>query len=440
MPRIQAFQGLRYSADAGAPDDLVAPPYDVIDDALRADYLGRSPHNVVHATLPEPADPADPESRYPAAKDLWARWKDEGVVKADDAAAIYVLTQRYTLPDGRETVRTGLMTRMRLHHFEEKVVLPHERILSAPFEDRLKLTLAVRTQLEPIFLVFSDAAGTVREILARATAGAPLMEAKTDDGVVHGLYAVTGEADVAALSEALAGERALIADGHHRYQTALGYREKMGEDTEGPHQWVMSFLCPLEDEGLVILPTHRLVHSVAGLDADAFLTRAEAFFEVTALDADPRTDAGRAAVAEALEAAGKQGHALAAVTPDGRVRLLVLRDAADLSAAAAALPEHPALRQLDVTVLHGLLLQHLLGLSPESQERKENLEYFKSGEKAYDRILAAKTAKEGQLLFVMNATPMEHVRDVADAGLKMPQKSTYFFPKLPSGMLFNPLD
>ena len=269
MPRIQAFRALHYTPAAGRPDDLVAPPYDVLDDAGRARLLAGRPHNLVHLTLPEPSDPARPETRYAAAADRLARWITDGVLTRDAEPALFAMTQRFTLPDGAEAVRAGVLAAMRLHDFDEGVVLPHERILTAPFEDRLRLRRATRTQLEPIFLVFSDPTGTVREAVAAARGEAPVMAATTGDGVTHGLHRIAGRARIDAVAAALAPQRAVIADGHHRYQTALAYRDEVGRDLEGPHQWVLAFLCPLEDPGLQILPTHRLVHSVPGLDARA---------------------------------------------------------------------------------------------------------------------------------------------------------------------------
>ena len=318
MPRIQAFRALHYTPAAGRPDDLVAPPYDVLDDAGRARLLAGRPHNLVHLTLPEPSDPARPETRYAAAADRLARWITDGVLTRDAEPALFAMTQRFTLPDGAEAVRAGVLAAMRLHDFDEGVVLPHERILTAPFEDRLRLRRATRTQLEPIFLVFSDPTGTVREAVAAARGEAPVMAATTGDGVTHGLHRIAGGARIDAVAAALAPQRAVIADGHHRYQTALAYRDEVGRDVEGSHQWVLAFLCPLEDPGLQILPTHRLVHSVPGLDAGRLLEDARPFFEVTPVGADPATDAGRAAILGALAESGRRGGTLALIPRPGR--------------------------------------------------------------------------------------------------------------------------
>jgi uncharacterized protein (DUF1015 family) len=431
MPKIAAFQGVRYAEAAGETGALVAPPYDVLDDAGRAEYAGRSPHNVVHLTLPEGVG----ESQYAKAAELWRRWQEDGVMKTDETPAVYVLTQAFRLPDGRDVVRTGLMTRMRLHDFEDGVVLPHERTLSAPVEDRIKLTRAVAANLEPIFLVFSDDDARARSALAAATTGPVLAECTTDDGVVQRLYALTDPDGLKALGAAVGPQPAVIADGHHRYQTALAYRDVLGKETEGAHQYLLAFLCPLEDQGLVILPTHRIVHSLPEFDVGDFLSRAGQWFDVSVIEADPGSPEGRQAVTAALEAAGAQTNALALVLPDGKAHLLALRP----GASPPGLPAEPDLRALDVSVLHGVLLQEILGLTPESQARQENLGYVKSTAGAFDRILAAGSAREGQALFLMNATPMAQVKSVAQAGHRMPQKSTYFFPKLPSGLLFNPV-
>jgi len=438
MPRITTLRALRFTGAAGDTADLLAPPYDVIDDAERARLAARSPHNLVHLTLPEPSDPSKPDSRYDVARRTLEGWRADGTLALEPRPALFALAQRFTLPGGEEVVRTGVVCRMRLYDFDEGVVLPHERILSAPLEDRLKLTRATRTELEPIFLVFSDGTGAVREALADARSRPALASARTGDGVVQSLHRIDDDEVIARVVAAAEAERAVIADGHHRYQTALAYRDEVGASDEGPHRFVLAFLCPLEDPGLTILPTHRLLHSVAGLDAASLLERAREVFEVRGLDADPRTAPGRAAILESLAEAGQSHHALALVTPDGAVNLLTLAHGATLPGPAAELPE--AMRVLDVTVLHSVLLGHLLGLSAESQARKENLDYPKSSDEALDRILAAKRPEDGQALFVMNATPMEQVRAAAIAGVRMPQKSTFFFPKLPSGLFFYSLD
>ena len=439
MPRVVPFRAYRYTQEAGPISELVAPPYDVIDVAHREELARRSPQNVVHVTLPEPPPGQSDDARYEAARATWRNWEAKGMVARDPREAAYVLAQRYRLPDGREVTRTGVLVRMRLHRFNEKIVLPHEKTLVAPIEDRLKLTTAVRVQLEPIFLVFSDRQGAAREVMAQATSGTPLVRLRTEDQTEQSLFVLDDEALIERLAAAIGPERALIADGHHRYQTALAYREREGEDVEGPHQWVLAFLCPMEDEGLIILPTHRLVHSLEGFDVDAFLAKAGELFTVEALEADPTDSTGRRQILEALAAAGADRQALAAVTPDGRAWILSLPREASLPGLESTLPDAPSLRDLDVTVLHSVILQQLLGITPEAQAQKANLEYFKQADAAFDRIGRATQPSEGQILFLMNPTRMEQVKAVADAGHKMPQKSTYFFPKLPSGLVFNPL-
>ncbi|RMG20487.1 MAG: DUF1015 domain-containing protein [Deltaproteobacteria bacterium] len=438
MPRIQPFRAVRYTQEAGSASDLVAPPYDVIDVVHREELARRSPHNVVHVTLPQPPPGQSEDARYEAARATWRNWEAKGVVARDERPSVYVLTQRYRLPDGREVTRTGVLARMRLHRFSEKIVLPHEKTLVAPIEDRLKLTTAVRVQLEPIFLVFPDAGGRAREVLAAAAKSPAVVSVRTEDQTEQGLHVLTDPEALAALGAAVEPVRAVIADGHHRYQTALAYREREGEDVEGPHQWVLAFLCPLEDEGLVILPTHRLVHSLEGFDAEHFLGRAGEIFSVQELHVDAADSTGQRRVLEALAEAGRDRHAFAVVAPGGRAWLLTL-PRGGAATMGATMPEAPEVRDLDVTVLHSVILQDLLGIDPEAQARKTHLEYFKKTDEAFARILGASGPREGQLLFLMNPTRMEQVRAVAEAGYKMPQKSTYFFPKVPSGLVFNPL-
>ncbi len=442
MLEIAPFRAVRY-ADS-SPEGLgrlIAPPYDVISPPQRERFAALDPHNVVELILPldRPGDGAA-ENKYVRAGRSWRRWIAEGVLRRDPEPALYVLHQRFTW-DGVTHLRKGFLARLRLREFSEGVVLPHEKTLSGPKADRLELFKETRANLSPIFSLYPDERGEVEAPLAAAIDRAPDASAESDDG--HGpieqrLWRVANPAAVAAVRDAMAGRRAYIADGHHRYETALAYA-KIADAARAPgnaHHYVLSYFCGMDDPGLLILPTHRILHSISGLDFGRFLEAARAFFDVVPAAGDVRTPGGLSATLRALREEGERRPSFVAVGEGAaRASLLALRKEAALEG-IAELPKSPRVRSLDVALLHGLLLQRTLGLSPQSQERKENLDYVKEAAEAVAAVVAGKA----QAAFLLNGTRMRQVREVAEAGEVMPQKSTFFYPKLPSGLVFNPLD
>ena len=442
MLEVAPFRAIRYAESS--PEGLgrlIAPPYDVISPSQREALAAGDPHNVVELILPlERAGDGSEDNKYVRAGRAYRRWIDEGVLRRDANAALYVLHQRFEW-DGAVHVRKGFLARLRLREFSEGVVLPHEKTLSGPKADRLELFKQVRANLSPIFSLFPDERGEVEAALARAVDRPADATATSDDGhgpIEHRLWRVSDPAVTAAVQRAMADRRAYIADGHHRYETALNYAKLV--DAAGArgdaHHFVLSFFCGMGDPGLLILPTHRLLHGLAGFDFGRFLDAAGAYFDVAPVRDDVRTSGGLAQALRSLREAGERRPSFLAVGEMGaRTSLLALQPRAALEG-VAELPKSPRVRSLDVTLLHGLLLQRTLGLSPQSQERKENLDYVKDAADA----VAAVVRGGAQAAFLLNGTRMNQVRDVAEAGEVMPQKSTFFYPKLPSGLVFNPLD
>jgi len=425
MAAILPLTALHYElARAGRLQELVSPPYDVIDAELRARLAAASPYNVVGIDLPEPG-PAGGD-RYAHAAALLARWREEGALAHDATPAIWALTQDYVDPDGRERTRQGFLCRVRVEDYGAGRIRPHERTHPGPKEDRLRLTRATRTNLSPIFSLFSDPGHTAWGALQpHVRTSAPFGEATDADGTVHRLWRVTDPSALATVVEAVAGSELLIADGHHRYETARAYAEEVGG--EGAHRWVLMCLVALEDPGLTVFPTHRLV---SGLREDP--ARQEALAEAIRRDFDVEELADERALVP---------------TPagDGRVRigymdahhlkpfLLTLKDPA---IADAALPERAApYRRLDTAVLEALLLKGPLGMTDATIDHLDGLAYARD----FDEALARLRDGGADAGFFMGATPIAHVREVAEAGESMPPKSTYFFPKVPTGLVFNPL-
>jgi uncharacterized protein (DUF1015 family) len=417
MADVQPLQALHYDLSVvGALGDVVAPPYDVIDSEQRTALIAKSPFNVVAVDLPE-----DEPDRYAAARELFESWQLQGAIVRDREPAIWAHTQRYTGPDGIEQTRRGFFCRVRIEEYGPGRVRPHERTHPGPREDRLRLTRATRANMSPIFSLYSDPAGAAWAALEPFTAKTPWGEATDADGTVHRLWRGADEGTIAAVQAAARDSELLIADGHHRYETARAYAEEIGG--EGDHRYVLMCLVALEDPGLTVFPTHRLVR---GLDAARQEVLAQALrrdFEVTEV---PIEELAPPPGAGPLQLGYIDSHSK-------RPFRLTLRDQAIADAALPGFSE--AYQHLDTGALEALLLKGALGLSDDDISHLHNFRYARDAAEA----LALVRGGAYDVAFLMRPTPVGQVRDVAAAGENMPPKSTFFFPKLLTGLLFNPL-
>jgi len=442
MAEIVPFRAVRYAAAKGrALGQLLAPPYDLTSQEQRDELLRRSPENIIHLTLGEERPGDGPtENKYTRAAAHWTRWLERGVLVRDPVPALYPLEQGFWAPDGRALRRRGFLAAVRLHEFGDGVVVPHEKTLVAPKADRLEVIKAVRANLSPVFGLYRDESGATAEALEVACQAEPVAETDSDDGVHHRLWRVEDREGIASLQRLLDGQRIFLADGHHRYETALVYRRALEESepglpADGGHHYVLMFLCPMSDPGLFLFATHRLLHGLRDFSLPTFLERLERFFLVETLGEDARRPAGRAwAIAKLAEHAGKSTTFLMVTAEDQRARVLTLRDDADLP--AVGLPADATLADLDVTILHSVVFQHLLGLSPEAQEKQENVTYVRDAGEAVNRVFSG----EHPVGFLLNPTPMWQVEAVGEAGETMPQKSTLFYPRLQSGLVMRGVD
>jgi uncharacterized protein (DUF1015 family) len=437
MAEIVPFRAVRYSLTRGRVlAELLAPPYDLVTAEERGELLHRTPYNILHVSLGEdrPGDGAL-TNKYVRAGECWKAWLEKGILRRDPGPAFYPLEQSFTAPDGRNLKRRGFMAAVRLHEFKEGVIVPHEKTLVAPKADRLEVLKAVRANLSPIFGLYRDDAGITAGVLDQASLGELAAETDTDDGVHQRLWRAGDPAVVGPLQDLLARQRIFLADGHHRYETALVYQRMLEEETPGlpeygGHHYTLMFLCPMNDPGLFLFATHRLVSGLKDFSLPDFLERLSRWFRIETLAEDARRPVGRAwAVSKLGEHAGKSTTFLMVTAEDGRARIVTLRDDVDLS--GAGLPENETLAALDATVLHSVVFQHLLGLSPEAVENEKNVTYARDAGDAVNRVLSG----EQQLAFLLNPTPMWQVEAVGDAGETMPQKSTLFHPRLPSGLV-----
>lgn len=438
MAKIRAFRGYRYDLGrAGQPSELLAPPYDVIDAEQRAELAGASPYNCVHVILPEaPPGATDPLAKYQAGAEAFRKLLSEALVR-DDEPSFYVYYQDF-VSEGRRYVRKGFITLMELTRFGAGPVLPHERTLAGPKRDRLELMRACDAHLELVFGLFSDPERAWEAAVGDAT-GEPDLDVEWG-GIHHRLWRVDDPEACAALERVLADKNIYIADGHHRYETMCSFRDELeAAGRREPARWGMTYLSNLDDEGLVVLPTHRLVHGLDALGLDALLASLRPYFDHETREL-PR-DQNR--LRKQLIAAGSERAAFGLSVPgSGELHLLTLR--ADFDPAAAGLAELPAaLQRLDVVLVHELVLERGLGITKQAQADKLNLRYEKSTPAALAVARASSDAPDvadTQLVCFMNATSIHDVVAVCDSGEVMPQKSTFFFPKIPTGLVFRTID
>ena len=415
MADVQPLRAIHYDLAAAGPlDRLAAPPYDVIDADLRRDLAARSPHNVVEIDLPEGDDP------YARAAELFEQWQMDGVLTRDREPALWALTQTYRAPGGGERVRHGFFCRVRITDYGPGKIRPHERTHPAAKEDRLRLMRSTRANLSPIFSLYDDPAGEAWSALASATESPPWSEVTDDDGTVHRLWRIPDPAAIAGVQAALADTELLIADGHHRYETARTYAQEIGG--QGDHNYVLMCLVSMSDPGLTVFPTHRVVGKLEDDRRARLEEELQRDFEVDEIDA-------RQVVPEGENGVPTYGYL------DRSGRSLRLRLGSPPAVDRALADHSPSYRRLDTAVLEKLVLEDALGLTEEDISHQHGLAYARDLDQARELLGSG----DYEVAFLLRPTPIEQVQAVAQAGETMPPKSTYFYPKLLSGLLFNPL-
>ncbi|HYB89705.1 MAG TPA: DUF1015 domain-containing protein [Candidatus Binataceae bacterium] len=422
--RIEPFRGLLYdSGVAGDIATLVAPPYDLIGEARQRELYQRSPFNIVRLELNREPDP------YGAAASTLAEWLAIGALKRARTPAIYLYTQSFEI-ERRRLSRHGFIVRIRLEEFGRGRILPHERTFAAPKEDRLRLLTAIRTNTSPIFSLYSGEHPELDRLREQVSARAPLIDATDDLKIRNELRAIDFPAEIAVVQRALAAPRVLIADGHHRYETALNYRRERRSRENPPEErgfdYTMMTLVACDDPGLVILPTHRVARTLRADALAGFASRAREMFEVEEFG-------DRDAMRARLGAAGR-GALGVALSGHDRLYILELKEGAAADAAMANLA--PELRDLDVSLLHALVFERILSLSAAEIGKGGIVDYTVDAAGALDAVRDGRAAGA----FLMNPPSIRDLERVTDAGATMPEKSTYFYPKLLTGLVMNPLD
>ncbi len=421
MAEIKPFRALRFNTEkAGDIGRLVCPPYDIISDQQRLGYLAENENNIIRLELPKGDEP------YKEAGKTLEKMMSEGILKRDEKPSVYVYEEEFTVGGITRSFR-GCIVRVKLEEFSKGVVLPHEETLSKAKEDRFNLMKATNCNFSQIYSLFMDEEHKVTSLLDEMAETAPVNELTDTDGVTHRLWICSDEEKTEAVCREFADKKLYIADGHHRYETALNYRNYCRENGigNGAEDYVMMMLVDMEHPGLLVLPTHRIVRELASFDAEASMEKCSEYFEIEPI-AKEDVDAS-------LENKYRDGKKSFVFYSDGQCRLMTLRDEAVMS---ELLPgKSDAYCGLDVSVLHTLVLERLFGIDAENMANQKNLTYVKQKDDAF----AAVDNGSAQCAFILNPTKVTEIRDVALAGEKMPQKSTYFYPKLITGLVMNQL-
>ena len=440
------FRGLRYNpAKISRLEEVVTPPYDVIDEQAQAAFLAKNRFNMIQLDLSKDSSASEDASRYEQARDLLEDWQRQEVLIRDAQPTIYLYHIDYTHPSGRRLTRKGLVALVRLAEFSEGIVKPHEQTFRGVVTDRLRLLDTCQTQFSQIFSLYSDETNEIMNRLENACPAEPLYSVSDEDGGRHRLWAVS-DPEVLPQVQKLFADRALyIADGHHRYTTALQLRELMRErhgtlPEESPYNHAMMYLCSMQDPGLSVLPTHRLVRLPGTTTAAALLERLAPCFEVEEVR-DGSREIGVAETLSRMEEAGEREETVFGLYHPGEDRCFLL----------SLLPgtmeqvfpgRSRTLLELDVVVLSDLVLGRLLDLDHDRCERDKLVDYHSDADLAVDAAVkeAAAGTDSSPVIFLMNPTPVHQVKQVADEKQVMPHKSTFFYPKILTGLILNKLD
>lgn len=430
MIRIAPFRGVFYSQKKIKDlSKVIAPPYDVISKDEQERLYKKSPYNFVRLDLSQEPD------AYNSVAQLLDEWQTQGIFERDDTPAIYFLSHLFKLKSGEQKLRLGFFALVELQEPATGDIRPHEKTLDAPKEDRLKLMLACHAQLSPIFALYAQANQSINRMLSVAVEGtAPFIEVEQDKGDELRLWRITDDGLIQKVQKEMAAQSLLIADGHHRYEATLRYRDHMraerGQADGGEaFNYIMAYCANMNDDNLVILPTHRLVR---GFAHKPFLELEEALQSYFYVEQHPKTPEGKVSFLKALKTAAKKHRVIgASFKRDPRYLILRLKNKRIMQRLAKELSA--PLRELDVSTLHLLILEHILGMTPEQQVSGDAIRYSQDEE----NVLQALEKEDFQAAFILNPSKTDEVLAIASGGEKMPQKSTYFYPKLPSGLIVN---
>ncbi|HET7100990.1 MAG TPA: DUF1015 domain-containing protein [Terriglobia bacterium] len=431
MAEIYPFRALHYNSTAVDLQKVVTQPYDKISPEMRDRYYAASPRNFVRLILRRPG-PDGSQSVYSEAAAELQSWIEERVLVSEGEPAIYPYVQEYAVP-GEPAIRRerrGFVALLRLEDYSAGVVHRHEETLSGPKADRMELLKATRCNFGQIFMLYSDPESEIEGLLRKETKRKPWQQVTDEDSSVHSMWRVSDPQILGKVIDAMRARKLVIADGHHRYETSLAYARARQEEAlqDDRANYIMATFVPLESDGLLVLPTHRVVHSLPGFDWEKLCSQAAPFFDVVKLSCTGEAARDAATIRQALERAGGERPTIAAYAGADNAALLGLRQDADLAGTLSEFPE--TLRRLDVVLLHGLVLEKVMRIDRQAVREQKHLRYVRELEEAIEEV----NEGHAQVAFLMNPTPVQAVCDNAFAGQPMPQKSTDFYPKLLSGL------
>lgn len=425
MAEIKAFKGLRYTEKAGDIGQLCCPPYDIINGEEREALIEKNQYNLIRLELPVLGGSEDLTPYYEAAKTL-RTWLKEEILKTDEKEAVYIYEMEFSAYGKSHKVK-GFVSLVKLEPFSKGVILPHEETLSKAKTDRFNLMKTTGCNFSQIYSLYMDEDNSTFALIDKASQGQPDSCFTDSDNVTHRMWIARDSEFIAALTEKLSDKKLYIADGHHRYETALNYKNYVegNLDEIGSSGYVPMMLVNMENEGLVVFPTHRIVRDLQNFDYNDVCEKCREYFDIVPY---LNREKGEEGLARAY-AEGKKAFVL--FTGDNNYTLLTLKN---IDVMNTLLPEGcNALKQLDVSILHTLILERIFGIDKENMAKQINLTYTRSMQEAIEAV----DQKRADCCFLLNPTRVSEIRDVAAAGDKMPQKSTYFYPKLTTGLVMN---
>ncbi len=424
MAEVKAFKALRFKDAAGDISKNVCPPYDIISEEERLGYIAESENNIIR--LEKPVG----DNAYENAKALYLDMSDKGIIGCDDKKGIYVYEEEFDALGGHYKIK-GIFVRVRLEEFDKKVVLPHEETLSKAKQDRFDLMCATHCNFSPIYCMYTDEKREISSLVDVMSEGKAEIEFEARDGVVQRIWKCEDEKVTDKVEELFKDKQLFIADGHHRYETGLRFRNHLIDkgvivDRDHDANFIMMFLIDMENSGLVVFPTHRMVTELETFDLDKALLGMKQYFDVTEIT--------EAEIDEKLKAyENDKANVMAA--PNGKFYLSVMKADAECKLSEMNPDKSESYKGLDVTVLHSLILENILGIDKDNMAKQINLKYTRDKDEAIDAVKSGKA----NCSFIINATRVEEIKAVALANEKMPQKSTYFYPKLITGLVMNRL-
>lgn len=425
MAEIKPFKGLRYTEKAGEIKKLCCPPYDIVNGEQRQRLIEKNEYNIIRLELPA-LEASEDTAPYREASAFLRNWLNEGILRQDEKEGVYVYEMAFSAMGKNHSVK-GFVSLVKAEPFEKGIILPHEETLSKAKADRFNLMKATGCNFSQIYSLYNDEDNSVFSIIEKASESAPDSEFTDDDNVTHRMWIIDDPDTIKCLSEKMADKKLYIADGHHRYETALNYenyvRDNLNES--GTSDYVTMMLVNMENSGLVVFPTHRIVRGLQSFDYNGVCEKCAEYFEITPYLNREKGEIG-------LEEAYKNGEkAFVMFTGNNNYTLLKLKDSSVMD---KLLPnKSEALRNLDVSVLHTLVLERIFGIDKENMAKQINLTYTRNADEALSEV----DGQRANCCFLLNPTRVSEIRAVAAAGEKMPQKSTYFYPKLTTGLVMN---